>query len=278
MSLQQHHDTRRVFFHGGENQSQTLVGLFQPCTDRPGCKDVVVLCHGLLCTKDSFFFPLLSRRLSSFVHVVRFDFRSSGLGDSQGSFSYGAYRDDVDDLGNVVRQLEEKPEGYRVRAVVGHSKGGNIVLLYAAAAAASDNKADDDDVRPLVVNVSARFRMRGEGSRFSEEQLKEMEEKGKFMWRVRDKYWEVTKEGYEERASVDMTVVRDIQSKVLTIHGDSDEVIPLADAHMFHEHIPHHELQVIAGASHFYHGKYEELVAAIVRWLSKELNPPHPRL
>src|SRR5690554_543299 len=61
----------------------------------------------------------------------------------------------------------------------------------------------------------------------------DLEEKGRFMW-FKKKYpsgkerdlW-VTKEGIENRATIDMTVIdKSPPSKVLIIHGTGDEVIP----------------------------------------------------
>jgi pimeloyl-ACP methyl ester carboxylesterase len=39
-------------------------------------------------------------------------------------------------------------------------------------------------------------------------------------------------------------------SQVHLIHGDSDETIPVADAHTFHEHLPDSTLDIIAGGTH----------------------------
>jgi pimeloyl-ACP methyl ester carboxylesterase len=39
-------------------------------------------------------------------------------------------------------------------------------------------------------------------------------------------------------------------SKLHLIHGDSDETIPVADAHTFHEHLPTSTLDIIAGGTH----------------------------
>jgi pimeloyl-ACP methyl ester carboxylesterase len=39
-------------------------------------------------------------------------------------------------------------------------------------------------------------------------------------------------------------------SKVHLIHGDADETIPVADAQIFHKHLPASTLDIIAGGTH----------------------------
>lgn len=41
-------------------------------------------------------------------------------------------------------------------------------------------------------------------------------------------------------------------TRVLTIHGSADSVIPVEDAHSFRDHIANSELSVVDGADHSY--------------------------
>jgi pimeloyl-ACP methyl ester carboxylesterase len=95
----------------------------------------MVLCHGLMCHKNSSFLPLLSRSLAA-THgtcVLRFDFASSGCdeSESEGEFSCSAYDDDVSDLSAAVSFLREQRQ-LTVPVLIGHSKGAGVVLLYGA--------------------------------------------------------------------------------------------------------------------------------------------------
>ncbi|KAK8550411.1 hypothetical protein V6N12_039122 [Hibiscus sabdariffa] len=77
--------------------------------------------------------------------AFRFDF--AGNGESEGSLMYGNYRREAEDLRAVVQHFRDKER--LVTAIVGHSKGGNVVLLYAS-------KYNDVSA---VVNISGRFHL-----------------------------------------------------------------------------------------------------------------------
>jgi pimeloyl-ACP methyl ester carboxylesterase len=89
-------------------------------------RDLIILCHGLFHTKDSVFLPYLDEKLP--YNTLSFDF--SGNGESEGVFSLGEYHKEVDDIHAVVDHADRL--GYRVIALIGHSKGANDVLLYSA--------------------------------------------------------------------------------------------------------------------------------------------------
>ncbi|PHU09169.1 hypothetical protein BC332_21029, partial [Capsicum chinense] len=79
------------------------------------------------------------------ISAFRFDF--AGNGESEGSFQYGNYRREADDLRAIVEHFHE--EERFIATIVGHSKGGNVVLLYAS------SYKDVD----AVVNISGRFNL-----------------------------------------------------------------------------------------------------------------------
>lgn len=94
---------------------------------------------------------------------------------------------------------------------------------------------------------------------FSKEQVSELNEKGKFLWRLDSagrEQW-VTKESIERRLQISM---REYSERipgnidVLTVHGTQDDIIPVRDALLFHESVggQHHLLKEIEGANHFY--------------------------
>ena len=70
---------------------------------------------------------------------------------------------------------------------------------------------------------------------------------------------------------MDMTLVRNTNAQVLTVHGSADTVIPIADAHKWGEYITRHELCIVEGADHSYRKPEhrQQLVAAIERFLQE---------
>ncbi|KAJ6802016.1 uncharacterized protein M6B38_193095 [Iris pallida] len=107
-----------------------------------GSKEVVVLCHGFRSTKeDKVMTNLVAALTTNGISAFHFDF--SGNGESEGVFEFGNYRKEAEDL-HVVVYLSKIHE---IGAILGHSKGGNVVLLYASMY---------HDVG-TVINVSGRF-------------------------------------------------------------------------------------------------------------------------
>lgn len=109
-----------------------------------GSREIVILCHGFRSSKESSTIMSLTDALTNEnISIFRFDF--SGNGESGGSFEYGNYWKEVDDLHAVILYFmtERRP----IKAIIGHSKGGNVVLLYAS-------KYHDI---PMVINISGRF-------------------------------------------------------------------------------------------------------------------------
>ncbi|KAI7748898.1 hypothetical protein M8C21_006311, partial [Ambrosia artemisiifolia] len=124
----------------GEN----LVGLLH----ETGSNDVVILCHGFQSSKETnTMMNLASALQKEGISAFRFDF--AGNGESEGLFQYGNYGREADDLHSVIQHFN----GHNrvTRAILGHSKGGNVVLLYAA-------KYHDVG---RVINVSGRFKTEG---------------------------------------------------------------------------------------------------------------------
>ncbi|GLI64483.1 hypothetical protein VaNZ11_007758 [Volvox africanus] len=210
-----------------------------------GSKDIVIFCHGYASSKNGFLFPRLAEELASRgKSSLRFDF--AGNGESEGTFSFGNYFREVEDLRAAVGFARDTLK-LNVGAIVGHSKGANVVLLYASRY---------DDV-PHVVSVAGRGIMsRGIKKRLGEDVLQRLDQEGVIEQEAssssgrRIKYL-LTKESVDERMKLDMLgEAAKIQAHVLILHGSSDNVIPVEDAHMLASRIPQHTLCVVEGADH----------------------------
>ncbi|KAK3161100.1 hypothetical protein QOZ80_1BG0071830 [Eleusine coracana subsp. coracana] len=229
---------------------ESLVGVLH----NAGSNKVVVLCHGFAASKDdSIFHDLVAALTKQGFSAFRFDF--SGNGESEGEFEYGNYRKETDDLHSVVAYLKEK---YDVTAIVGHSKGGNVVVLYASIYG---------DV-PLVVNLSGRFYVEkgieerlGKGfmDRINKEGYIEVRNKtGKVLYRV-------TKESLmvnTDMRAASLTITK--ECRIFTIHGSADKIVPVEDAYEFAKLIPNHKLHIIKKANHGYTSHRKQLSDAVV--------------
>ncbi|WMV38230.1 hypothetical protein MTR67_031615, partial [Solanum verrucosum] len=96
--------------------NEKLVGVLHDT----GSMEIVVLCHGFRSSKDFNTMVNLAGALEKEgISVFRFDF--PGNGESEGSFQYGNYRSEADDLHSVVEYFNGA--NLKVTAVLGHSKG-----------------------------------------------------------------------------------------------------------------------------------------------------------
>ncbi|KMT17939.1 hypothetical protein BVRB_2g034590 isoform D [Beta vulgaris subsp. vulgaris] len=172
--------------HHGEN----LVGILHDTSS----KELVIVCHGIKSVKERIPMVSLAAAIGKIgISAFRFDF--AGNGESEGSFRYGNYHREAEDLHAVVQHF--RGIGRIITMIVGHSKGGNVVLLYAA---------KYHDVH-RVINISGRFDLKkGSEGRLGKNFLERIEnagfidvnsKSGKFQYRV-------TKESLMDRLSTDV--------------------------------------------------------------------------
>ncbi|KAE9448782.1 hypothetical protein C3L33_19320, partial [Rhododendron williamsianum] len=140
---------------------EKLVGILH----ETGSVEIVILCHGFRCTKVSNHveWPTAVNRSCFYLEednttvnlavaletqgITAFCFDFSGNGESEGSFHFGNYWSEAEDLRAVIQHFSGASR--ITSAIVGHSKGGDEVLLYAS-------KYHDI---PSVVNVSGRYNL-----------------------------------------------------------------------------------------------------------------------
>ncbi|KAD2028397.1 hypothetical protein E3N88_41993 [Mikania micrantha] len=144
------------------NCGEKLVGLLH----ETGSKEIVILCHGFRDSKDHNMMVGLAFALEKHgISAFRFDF--SGNGESEGEFQFGNYRKEVDDLQAVIQYFTA--ENRVISAILGHSKGGNVVILYASL---------HHDIH-TVVNMSGRYKMdRGVEERLGKDFLERAKKDG----------------------------------------------------------------------------------------------------
>ncbi|XP_048495073.1 putative uncharacterized protein YDL057W isoform X3 [Beta vulgaris subsp. vulgaris] len=196
------------------------------------------------------------------ISAFRFDF--AGNGESEGSFRYGNYHREAEDLHAVAQHF--RGIGRIITMIVGHSKGGNVVLLYAA---------KYHDVH-RVINISGRFDLKkGIEGRLGKNFLERIEnagfidvnsKSGKFQYRV-------TKKSLMDRLSTDVRSACHLISedcRVLTIHGSMDQIVPVKDALEFDEVIANHTLRIIDGADHEFTLHQNELVQVTLDFIRNQ--------
>jgi len=143
---------------------EKLVGVLHE-TESPA---IVILCHGFRSSKgDNTMVNLAVALENEKISAFRFDF--AGNGESEGSFEYGNYCTEADDLHAVIQHFSGVNR--IISAILGHSKGGNVVLLYAS-------KYHDIHT---VVNVSGRYDLtKGIEERLGKDFMQRIKEDGFF--------------------------------------------------------------------------------------------------
>ncbi|CAA0814263.1 alpha/beta-Hydrolases superfamily protein [Striga hermonthica] len=236
------------------NRGEKLVGVLH----ESGSTKIVVLCHGFRSSKESNTLVNLTAALENEgISVFRFDF--SGNGESEGSFMYGNYSSEVEDLRAVIEYFN-RVNRFTV-AAIGHSKGGNVVLLYAS-------KYHDIGA---VVNVSGRYDLkRGIKERLGKDFLERLEKDEYIEVKTKAGDYKVTGESMRERLSTSMhdeCHSIDVGCRVFTVHGSLDEIVPVGDAIEFSKIIPNHQLQIIDGADHRFSSHEHELASAVLHFV-----------
>ncbi|KAJ7966424.1 alpha/beta-Hydrolases superfamily protein [Quillaja saponaria] len=213
-------------YHG-----EKLVGILHDA----GSMELAIVCHGFQSSKERIPMVNLAAALEKDgVTAFRFDF--AGNGESDGSFQYGNYYREADDLRTVVQYFREKK--YVIIAIVGHSKGGNVVLLYAS---------KYNDV-PTVVNISGRFNLaRGIDGRLGKDFMQRIKQNGYIDVKNRRGEFEyrVTQKSLMDRLTTDThaaCLLIHQNCRVLTIHGSADKIVPVEDAFEFAKFTPNHEI------------------------------------
>ncbi|XP_020242498.1 uncharacterized protein LOC109820713 isoform X3 [Asparagus officinalis] len=236
-------------------QGEKLVGVLHST----GSKEVVVLCHGFRSKKeDKIILNLIGALTRRGISAFHFDF--SGNGESEGTFEYGNYHKEVEDLHAVIQHLSKTQE---VSAILGHSKGGDVVLLYASIY---------HDVHS-VINVSGRYDLKGGiEDRLGKEFMQQIKKDGFIDIKKKsgEVEYRVTKESLMDRLNTNMDAAArsiDRDCRVLTVHGSADEIIPVKDASEFAKLIPNHKLHIVEGADHGYSAHQVELVSVVLEFL-----------
>jgi uncharacterized protein len=234
------------------------------CQGSPVDDGVVIVAHGFCESREIGTVLCICDALSSLsISTLRYDL--TGCGKSGGKWSYGGYERDVLDMAAAVRFVKSSIKK-RVLAVAGHSRSGSVSLMYAGSVS---------DV-PLMVNVAGRYHMNvGWRQYFSGEQ-QALLDAGQTVqdWHG---FGAVSTETLRERTHAAVVEYVDALAKcddddggvrVVTIHGDADEVIPVQDARDVHMALgaERSELVILGGADHSFttESAHRQLTEAIV--------------
>ena len=179
-----------------------------------------ILCHGMESAKNSEKLIFLARSLADRgVLTLRFDFRY--VGASSGKFADITYSGEVEDLRAAYDFMQSRQSSKTV--IFGSSMGGTVALLFAAA---------EPSVAALVTLAAPAHPENFPKRVLTPEQLKRWREQGHTIYN--DQRLNISLLEDLERINI-TEAARRIRCPVLLLHGDADEVVPVAEARELHE-------------------------------------------
>jgi uncharacterized protein len=242
-------------------QGEKIAGTLHLPKRPDGCG--VVFGHCFTCSRNTRIIREICNELAARdVLALRFDF--SGNGQSEGEFSASNYSKQITEMQTAAEVIAEK--GARRIGLAGHSMGAVIAVLTAA--------------RTGTVKAVCALAGRLSGLKathfFSKKQLKELEDTGRVSFNSRGRSLQLSTEFFADAKQYDLPeTVKSLQTPLLVIHGDADEIIPVQDAYLAKTLNPEYtELVVIPGADHMFSAEMHrsQTVKLVVKWFKEHLH------
>jgi len=214
---------------------ETLAGVLHrpPGNNSTGA---AILCHGMESHKNSEKLIFLGQELARRgILALRFDF--SYVGESSGKFEDITYSGEVEDLRAAYELMHQRRNGKI--AIFGSSMGGTVALMFAAA----------EPQVAAVATLAAPLHPENFPSRV-------LSPAGIQRWRklgfTRYNGQRLNLTMLEDLESIDVVgAVEKIRCPVLILHGDADEIVPVAEAHELHGCLKNSKrLSILNGADH----------------------------
>jgi len=207
----------------------------------------VVVLHGWT-GNASHLLPLAPPLHTAGFHALFLDARNHGLSEDDDHTSMPRFAEDLD---VAVRYLRGRTDVTSV-AIIGHSVGASAAVLASATGTSPD----------AVVAVAA-FAHPGE---LMEQQFR----------LPRPVTWALLRAvemiiGYRYRQIASRNRIGEVTAPLLLVHGDRDEVVPVADAYELHRRSPHSELLIVPGGTHSDFDTFEPYFDQVTGFLSNEL-------
>jgi fermentation-respiration switch protein FrsA (DUF1100 family) len=157
----------------------------------------------------------------------------------------------AEDLDVAVRYLRKRSDVTSV-AIIGHSVGASAAILAAATGTAPDAVIAVAALAHPGELMEAHFRI-----------------PRPVIWTLLRAIEVIIGHRYREIASRNR--VSEVTAPLLLVHGDKDEVIPIADAYELHHRSPHSELLIVPGGTHSDLDTFEPHFEDMARFLTGAL-------
>lgn len=250
-----------IYFYN--QQGEKIAGTLHLPKRSAGCG--VVFGHCFTCSRHTRIIRQICIELATEdVLALRFDF--SGNGQSEGEFTESTYSKQINEMQIAAGVIADK--GAQCIGLAGHSMGAVIAVLTA--------------VRTRTVKAVCALAGRLSGLNvthfFSKKQLKELEDTGGVSFNSRGRSLQLSTHFFADAKQYDLPeTVKKLQTPLMVVHGDADEIIPVQDAYLAKTLNPQYtELVVIPGADHMFSAEMHRTQTSklVVKWFKEHLHGP----
>ena len=231
------------------HQGETLAGTLH----RPAAAPLggVVLGHCFTCSRHiRVIQQICSELVRAGFMALRFDF--SGNGQSDGRFQESNYTKHVREMEQAAGFMAA--QGARWIGFAGHSMGAMIALLAAPRL---------PEVR-AVCALAGRLSGLNASHFFTPAQRIELGRTGSLAFTSRGRPLHISQDFFSDAARYDLpATVAGLNVPLLVVHGDQDDIVPVAEAYRAREfNVRHIELLIIPGADHMFSAEQHRHQAA----------------
>ncbi|MGD8980739.1 MAG: alpha/beta fold hydrolase [Desulfobacterales bacterium] len=250
-----------IYFYN--QQGEKLAGTLHLPKRSAGCG--VVFGHCFTCSRHTRIIRQICKELAEKdVLALRFDF--SGNGQSEGEFSASNYSKQINEMQTAADVIAEK--GARRIGLAGHSMGAVIAVLTAA----------QTKTVKAVCALAARLSGLNATHFFSKKQLEELEVTGRVSFNSRGRSLQLSTKFFTDAKQYDLPeAVKSLQTPLMVIHGDADEIIPVQDAYLARTlNSENTELVIIPGGDHMFSAELHrtQISKLVVKWFKEHLHEP----
>jgi putative redox protein len=247
------------------HMGETLVGtLHQPAGPPVGA---VIAGHCFTCSRHTSVLRYICSSLcEAGFAALRFDF--SGNGQSEGRFERSTWSKQILEMEAAIALMQN--EGFTWIGLAGHSLGAAIALLAARRLGTI----------AAVCRIAGRISAGGPMHFLTPAQLQTLAQTGRVGFTSRGRQLTINRDFFDDAQRHDLiSVTRSLAIPMLVVHGDRDEIIPVAEAHRAHAVNPRQvELCIIAGGDHMFArpDHRQQVVAAVTSWFCRQAGVPAP--
>lgn len=227
----------------------------------------VILGHCFTCTRHTAILRRLAEDLAAAGFIaLRFDF--SGNGQSEGDFSQSNYSKQIAEMQTAAALVADRGAGWI--GMAGHSLGGLISFL----------SASQSESTHAVCAIGSRLSSMRASHFLSPTQREILEKTGEVSFTSRGRFLKISEAYFADAGGFDLPGLLSSFSKpLMVIHGDQDEIIPVAEAYRAREISGGRaRLEIIPGADHMFGIEQHRIAASrlATTWFEEQSHDWNP--